>query len=164
MRLSYDNEGFAEQLMCDVSISAETLNDCFMEQAGLYAFYAMQAKKVSTALGLKRVHLDTHSAKLGKEFRKEYIASGIKATEKMIENQIFVTASYVKLNLDIVELKTTETLLRDCLESLKQKKDMMIQLAVQQREEFKGSYSSRVLENPSKSKFTARKPELLEID
>jgi hypothetical protein len=146
MKLNHNDAGFAEQLMADININMAELNEAFMKQASLYVYYAYQIKSVSTELGRKRIHLDTMFAKLAKECRKEYVNAGIKPTEKMIENQIFITSSYVALNLSIVDLKTTETLLRDCLEALKHKKDMLVQLSVSQREEIKGGM--RMLENP----------------
>lgn len=136
-RLTLDQEGFAQQLIRDTSISPEDLDSAFISQASLFAFYAEQSRIANKKVDNFKMRIDMVEAELDKEIRDEAALTSSKITEKSIEQEIKRSERYQKAVMSYNDAKAMAQLLRDSLDALKQRKDMLIQLGNNQREEFR---------------------------
>ncbi|MGZ8172960.1 MAG: hypothetical protein ACXWT0_03855 [Methylobacter sp.] len=136
-RLTIDEPGFSEQMLADVAFSPEDLDSAFIEQASLFAYYAEQSRVASKKLDNLKLRIGVIEAQLDKGIRDEAALSGSKLTEKAIEHGITRDDKYLKAVMAYNDAKATAQMLRDILESFKQRKDMLIHIGLTRRDEVK---------------------------
>lgn len=127
----------------DTKLTEATLDQAMMEQAGLRAFYGSQAAQAEGQHARLKVRFDVLEAKLYDEHRKSLAAGGEKVTEKMVENAVKLDARWSKAKNAVIEAETIASVNKALSVSLADRRDMMIQLGADRREEFKGA--ARVL-------------------
>lgn len=122
----------------DTKLTEATLDQAMMEQAGLRAFYGSQAAQAEAQHSRLKVRFDVLEAKLYDEHRKALAAGGEKVTEKMVENAVKLDPRWAKAKNTLVEAETIASINKSLVISLADRRDMMIQLGADRREEFKG--------------------------
>lgn len=127
----------------DTKLTEATLDQAMMEQAGLRAFYGAQAANAEGQHARLKVRFDVLEAKLYDEHRKNLAAGGEKVTEKMVENAVKLDPRWSKAKNAVIEAETIASVNKALSVSLADRRDMMIQLGADRREEFKGA--ARVL-------------------
>lgn len=138
-RLDFDEEGFVEQIMKDCQPNPDDIDAVFIEQAGLYAYYSVQAANAAKKRDRLKLKRDAVKGKRNMGIRTEQIENGVKVTESMVESLLAQDREYIAAQLAYMEASSTADMIRDCLEALKQRKDSFVQLGVQRREEMKGT-------------------------
>lgn len=133
-KLTIDEEGFAAQMMEDVAFTVENLDKAYIEQASLFCYYAEQSRMASKKMDNFKLRIGTVEADLDRSIRNEAVTTGVKVTEKAIEQSIARDEKYVKCVMAYNDAKATNQLLRDILESFKQRSTMLVQLGSSQRE------------------------------
>lgn len=159
MKLTIAEEGFSTQMLKDVEFSPENLDSAYVEQASLFAYYAEQSRLASKKMDNFKLRINTIEAELDKECRDVAITSGVKITEKAIEQSVTRDEKYIKSVMAYNDAKATHQMLRDILEAFKQRKDMLIQIGLTRRDELKAG-SLRVNEN-SQDELKARRDSLV---
>ena len=132
-----DESGFSDQVMEDVSFTQENINEAYIKQASLFAFYAEQSRMASKKMDNYKLRIGVIEAELDKELRDDAAKSGTKITENAIEQAISRDEKYTKAVMAYNDAKATAQMLRDVLDALKQKKDCLIQVGLTMRDEFK---------------------------
>lgn len=155
-RLTIDEAGFSEQMLKDVEFSPENLDKAYIEQASLYAYYAEQSRLASKKMDNFKLRIATVEAELDRDTRNEAAVSGKKITEKAIEQGINSNEKYIKSVMAYNDAKATHQLLRDILESFKQRSTMLVQLGSNQREALR-STGLKLNESASENLFKARR-------
>lgn len=122
----------------DTKLTEATLDAAMMEQAGLRAFYGSQAAQAEAQHSRLKVRFDVLEAKLYDEHRKALALGGEKVTEKMVENAVKLDARWAKAKNAVIEAETIASINKSLVISLADRRDMMIQLGADRREEFKG--------------------------
>jgi hypothetical protein len=122
----------------DTKLTEATLDQAMMEQAGLRAYYGSQAAQAEAQHARLKVRFDVLEAKLYDEHRKGLAAGGEKVTEKMVENAVKLDARWSKAKNAVIEAETIASVNKSLVISLADRRDMMIQLGADRREEFKG--------------------------
>ncbi len=122
----------------DTKLTEATLDQAMMEQAGLRAYYGSQAAQAEAQHARLKVRFDVLEAKLYDEHRKALAAGGEKVTEKMVENAVKLDPRWAKAKNTLVEAETIASINKSLVISLADRRDMMIQLGADRREEFKG--------------------------
>jgi hypothetical protein len=122
----------------DLHFTAENIDTALIEQAALYAFYAEQAYNADVQASKAKVSLELLESKVDKEIRDDAAASGAKLTEKSIATQMDGDERIIKKKLDYNASKAHASYCRDILEAFRQRRDMVIQIGVSNREERKG--------------------------
>lgn len=136
-----------EQFNKDTKLTEATLDQAMMEQAGLRAFYGSQAAYAEAQHMRLKARFDVLEAKLYDEHRKALAASGEKVTEKMVENAVKLDSRWLQGKNAVIEAETIASVNKSLVISLADRRDMMIQLGADRREEFKGA--TRILEAQS---------------
>lgn len=128
----------------ETKLTEATLDNAMMEQSGLRAYYGSQAAQAEAQHARLKVRFEVLEAKLYDEHRKVLAASGEKVTEKMVENAVKLDGRWLKAKNTVIEAETVAAINKSLVGSLADRRDMMIQLGADRREEFKGA--TRVLE------------------
>lgn len=123
----------------DTKLTEATLDNAMMEQSGLRAFYGSQAAQAEAQHARLKVRFDVLEAKLYDEHRKALAAGTEKVTEKMVENAVKLDPRWVKGKNTVIEADTIAAINKSLGVALADRKDMLVQLGADRREEFKGS-------------------------
>jgi hypothetical protein len=122
----------------DTKLTEATLDAAMMEQSGLRAFYGSQAAQAEAQHARLKVRFEVLEAKLYDEHRKALAAGTEKVTEKMVENAVKLDPRWLKGKNTVIEADTIAAINKSLVISLSDRKDMMVQLGADRREEFKG--------------------------
>jgi hypothetical protein len=122
----------------DTKLTEATLDAAMMEQSGLRAFYGSQAAQAEAQHARLKVRFEVLEAKLYDEHRKSLAAGTEKVTEKMVENAVKLDPRWLKGKNTVIEADTIAAINKSLVISLADRKDMMVQLGADRREEFKG--------------------------
>lgn len=134
----------------DLKIDSANINEAFCNQPALYAWWATVAAQAKALADRKRLEVDrqeeylkkTLMGELDAEVRQELEMNGEKITESKVLNGIYVHPSYKEelatlysLRDELQELQEQCTTLDTAREALNQRKDMLISLGAQLRQE-----------------------------
>lgn len=137
------------QFRTDTKVTEATLDVCMIEQNGLRAYYGVQAANAEAQASRLDARFDVVEATLYDQHRKELAASGEKTTEKMIDAAVKMDPRWLKGKNLVIEADTIAAINKSLVESLKDRRDMIIQLGADRRDEYKGA--ARVLEQKNAS-------------
>lgn len=123
----------------ETRVSETTLDDCFMQQAGLVATYVAQHAHSEAQAARVKLQVEIAEAKLYDMHRKELAKGADKVTEKMVENAVRTDLKYAAIQVRLIEAESIAAINKGLVESLKQRRDMLIQLGADRREDGKGT-------------------------
>lgn len=127
----------AAEFSKDMQIGVD-LDEAFRNQGALFAYYAQISADASREMENKKLRLDIIEARVAKEKRQEYAETGTRCTEKLLAEETMLSKDFIKARIDYNEARAKAELLKSCLEALKQRKDMIVQMGAAAREEAKG--------------------------
>lgn len=122
----------------DIAINPVDLDNAFLTQASLFAHYATQAARAVEQMDNLKLTLDVREAQLRTEHRNTFLESGVKVTESMIDSAVMVDPRYIKVRKAYNESKGVVEMLKGATEAFRQRRDMIVQIGVNNREERKG--------------------------
>lgn len=125
-------------LSSDLEIDPINLNHGFLRQAALFSYYAHLHVAAMRREAKTKLMLEIEEAKLAKMIRDKLAEDGVKSTEKMIEQEISRSASYIKAANAYNEARADTALAHGAVEAFRHRRDMLVQLGANQREEMKG--------------------------
>lgn len=134
----------------DLRIDSANINEAFCEQPAKYAWWATVAAQAKALVDRKKLEVDrkddyirkTLIGELDVEVRQELEMNGEKVTETKVTNNIYCHPRYKEETDELYELKSELNTLQQNLttleiakESMNQRKDMLISLGAQLRQE-----------------------------
>ena len=128
-----------KQFQKDVSINPVDMDSNLIQQAALFAQYAVKHADAQTLEGRRRLKRDIIKAQVDKKVRDQLASEGGKVTEAIVTSKINQDKDYVNHQLALNEAKANTALGWAALEAFRQRRDMVIQLCVAAREEGKGT-------------------------
>jgi hypothetical protein len=123
----------------DTAISEVNLDDQMMKQAGLRAYYGAQAARAEAQAGRVKARFEVVEATLYNHHRKELNKSAEKVTEKAIENAVKLDPRWIKAKNTVIEAESIASINKSLVFSLQDRRDMIIQLGADRRDEMKGA-------------------------
>lgn len=123
----------------ETSISDVDLDRCMIEQNGLRSFYGTNAARAEAQANRLKVKFEVIEAKIYEEQRRLAAEDGEKITEKMLENRVKSTELWLKAKLMVIDAQGVSDINRALVESLKDRKDMLVQLGADRRGEMQGA-------------------------
>lgn len=141
---------FSEKLEKDLKFQPENLNQAYIEQASKFAFWATLAVQAKSKVDKKKLEIEQQDdfikkmlvGKLDPVVRRQLEDNSEKVTEAKVTNGIYVHPEYVaacnklyKLQEDLWELQLQWNLLSTAKDALVQRKDMIISLGANLRQE-----------------------------
>jgi hypothetical protein len=132
-----------EQFRDDTRVTEVNLDKCMIEQNGLRAYYGAQAARAEAQAARVKAKFEVVEATLYDKHRKVLAASGEKTTEKMVENAVKMDQLWIKAKNTVIEAESIASINKGLVQSLADRRDMIIQLGADRRDEYKGA--ARVL-------------------
>lgn len=132
-----------DQFRRDTRVTEATLDSAMFEQSGLRAYYGTMAANAEAQAARMKAKFEVVEATLYDHHRKQMAASGEKTTEKMVENAVRLDPRWINAKNLLIESETIASINKCLVESLKDRRDMIIQLGADRRDEYKGA--ARVL-------------------
>lgn len=139
----------------DLSFSPNTIDDAMMTQASLFAHYATQAAKAQLQADRLKSQVELIEALIDKEIRDEAADSGRKITEALVEKTIRLDSRYQDAVSNYNEAKMVATMTKSVTEAFTQRRDMLVQIGKDLREERSGSHDVQVRADLAKEKIAA---------
>lgn len=137
-RPGYGDSGFVQQMMKDAKIADASFEEACRSQAGLFAFYAEQSRIASKKELDLKLRIETQEGIAYEKLRNKYEKEGKKITEKALDQELSRDPELIKLRMRHNEVKTDAQMLRDFLEALRQKRDMLVHIGLSRRDEKRG--------------------------
>lgn len=131
----------------DLAISTANLSDAMMIQAALFAEYGMYAADAANQVDVVDMLLESTEATVYKLLRDEAAKAGEKVTEAQLEKMVAKHKSVVAMKQALNAAKRIEAQAKIALESLRHKRDMLVQLGATSREEMKGEVVTTLRHN-----------------
>lgn len=127
-----------EKFVRDTRISEVDLDKAFFEQSSLRAYYgALAAEYESFANRLETV-VEAKEAVLAREIRAQALNENKKLSEKMVEELVRSDPKWIKMKNAVYEAQAQATIAKAFVQSLIDRRDMLIQLGADRRDESKG--------------------------
>ncbi len=123
----------------ETRVSETNLDKCMIEQAGHRAYYGEQAARAEAQHARLKVRFEVLEAQLYDKHRKLLVASGEKTTEKQVENAVKLDPKWLAGKNTVIEAETIAAVNKSLVDSLKDRRDMIIQLGADRRDEGKGA-------------------------
>lgn len=122
----------------ETAVSDTNLDNCMMEQNSLRAYYGEQAAHSEAQASRIKMRFEVAEATLYDKHRKALALIGEKTTEKMIETAVKTDPLWARAKNTLIEAETIASINKSLVESLKDRKDMIVQLGADRRDEYKG--------------------------
>jgi hypothetical protein len=138
----------AEQLAADTNLNGADLNDSFLNQSGLMAFYSTLLAKAGYQTGEFKLKRDVQMAIVSKEFR-ENPPSDKKLTESALSELVLTDKRVQAVKAAYLRAEEVEAVIKGAVEALRHRKDMVVQLGAASREEAKGAVRMKMTSDTS---------------
>lgn len=128
-----------DQFQKDTRVSDIHLDQCMIEQNSLRAYYSTQAAYAEAQASRIKARFEVIEATLYDKHRKEAAASGEKTTVQMVESAVKMDPRWLSAKNTVIEGETLAAINKGLVESLKDRKDMLVQMGADRRDEGKGA-------------------------
>lgn len=141
----------------DLFVNDSDLNEEFIKQAGSFAWYAVLCAEAESYRDKLKFELEVLEADLDKQVREEIELRGDKVTEKVVNSEVLRKQEYKDAKEELLEANRRLGIMKAIKEGMVQKKDMLISLGANMRNE--NDSNLRILQEKadSKTKVTASK-------
>lgn len=127
------------QIKRDLEVTALDLNTAMIRQPALFAHYAGLAARLDREVNKWEHFSEVLEAKLDREIRDNAVKEGIKYTETQIKSLCRVDGRMVKAQMKVNEAREAASIAKSTAEAFRHRRDMLVQLAFNYREENKGT-------------------------
>jgi hypothetical protein len=127
-----------QKLRDDLEIDPRDLSMSMMRQAGLFAYYCTVAAQAEKQMGQMEQLQEIIEARLDKKVRDAAVAAGTKITEAQVKAQIALEPKAIAIRTAVNKARMVASICKSGADSFRHRRDMMIQLALNDREERKG--------------------------
>jgi hypothetical protein len=140
-----------DQMITDCAINLSDLDGAFIAQSSLVAYYASRHADAIRQSERLKLMLEVTEARAAKTYREEALAAGEKTTEARISQEVTLNTTVVKARMALIDARQVTDVLKGACDSLRQKRDMLIQLGVDRRDERRGDARLNDIDEASKS-------------
>lgn len=131
------------ELQEDLKFSEHNIDDAMMNQASLYSHYATQGAKAQLQADRCKSQLELIEALIDKELRDEAAENGTKITEAALTKAVKLDSRYQKAVANVSESKMIASMTKSTTEAFGQRRDMLVQIGKDLREERLGELRIR---------------------
>ena len=127
------------QFIEETRINETNLDDAFQKQSSLRAYYGAVAAEADSIAARRKMAVEVVEAKLYKKYRDQAATDGVKITEAALTAQIKSDPVWLETKKLHIEAQAHADLARSFVASLADRRDMLIQLGADRRDESKGT-------------------------
>lgn len=135
----------------ETAVNPNDLDTCFVQQSSLRAFYNTQSAEAESQAARIKLRFDIIEAKLYDKHRRELTATVAKPTEKMVENAVKCDPLWLQAKERVIDAETIANINKGLSMSLADRRDMLIQLGANQRDESKGQLRMQAVREANES-------------
>lgn len=132
-----------EKLHDDLSVNPADLSTAYVQHASLFAWYCEQYRQAQFQADKMDNQEKLVYAKIETGVRNQATIDAEKITEATVKSRVLLDPRYQKIVQLKLEAEMIAGMTKDATEAFKQRRDMLIQLGSDAREEFKGSMRMR---------------------
>ena len=121
--------------MNDIKIDENNLSMEMANQAANFLYVAEQAAKAEAVYDTIKFAMDQLVAELDMEVREKATDAGKKITEKLVEMEVERDQRHKDMKLRVIKVKAEMNMVKAKRDAWYQRKDMLIQLAIKERNE-----------------------------
>lgn len=129
----------ADKLQDDLNFTTTNISLAMTRQAALFAHYSRFSAEATYQSDRCKQQVDLLYANLDQQFRDSMTTAGTKFTEKTLESLIIKDTSYQEAQTRAHEARAIAKMVETTAESFKHRKDMLIQVGADLRQEKSGS-------------------------
>lgn len=118
-----------------LNLRTKNVNECFMEHAELFAWYATAYELALDVEIRAKDALSRLYARVDAQARDAARSAGVKMTEKMVENTVITDPQYVAEQEKYLDAKRNTGLLKAAKDAMIHRRDMLIQMGATYRAE-----------------------------
>lgn len=122
----------------DLKVNEHNLDLSMMTHAGQFAYYASLAAKAQFQMDQLEQLRDIVAARLDKKIRDAAVVEGRKVTEAQVKAEIALEPDTIAINTAVNKAKMVAAVCKSHAEAFRQRKDMLVSMAINNREEKKG--------------------------
>lgn len=131
-------------------LTIEDINEAHIDQAGKFAFWASVSEVAKANVEMAKADMETAEAEADEKARKYLEMEGIKITEKAVERAIKGESSFVDAQKKYLQAKRNAGVLKSVAEAFEHRKEMIIGLGANHRQEYDGSRELRTMKEKAK--------------
>lgn len=139
------------KLKADLDFNETNISTAMMKQASLFAHYATLAHQAQFQADRADQQVDLVEAKLYQQYRDSFATAGEKPTEAMIKASITKDDRYQKALLRKSEAKAIADMVKAAADSFRHRRDMLIQVGADLRQEILGNLRTKETTHPGKA-------------
>ncbi|UBM12719.1 hypothetical protein [Cupriavidus metallidurans] len=127
-----------EQVRADVAFNPTDLDAAIIQHAAKFAYYAEQGVQARRQFERVKAAVEVLETQLDAYYRKKLADEGAKVTEKMVESAVKMDSRWLAAQYRLADAKAIQGSCESVAESLRQRKDMLVQTSVDRRIEREG--------------------------
>lgn len=135
-----------EQLTMDLQYSLANITDAMYRQDKFAAHYGVLAAKAQREVGIAKIRQQTTEAKVYKDLRQKFADENKKPTEAQLKAEVEVDKRTIDVKRQMNDATYYAELGRVCVESFRQRRDMLTQISKHDLEDRKGEMSMGLIE------------------
>jgi len=120
-----------------VALDNSGLDYTLNQLPAIYGYVAMLLGEAKHAMDLAEVELEQQEARLRKEIREDMKKQGAKITEKTLDAEVILAPGYIVKRVEYLDATTKFNLVKNLLTTIEYKKDMVVQISANTRNEKK---------------------------
>lgn len=132
---------YASKLKEDLFVNRNDLSEAFAQHAERFAWYATCYELSQDKLARLEAELKRAYAVLDHEARGTLAMSGVKTTEKMVENTVITDPRYIELQEEVFAAQKQVGLLKAARDAMIHRRDMLISMGATYRAEVRSDPS-----------------------
>lgn len=126
------------QLRTDLEVDERDISLSMMRQSGLFAYYSTLAAQAQRQLDQMEQLEEIIAARLDKKARDNALSSGSKITEAQVKAFVALEPKAIAIRRAVNEARMVASICKSAADSFRHRRDMLIQLSFNGREERKG--------------------------
>lgn len=131
------------QLKIDLEFNQTNISTAMTRQAALFAHYSTLSAQAQFQADRADQQVDLVEAQLDQQYRDSFASAGTKITENVIKAAITKDSKYQAALTRKHEAKAIAEMVRSAADSFRHRRDMLIQVGADLREEMKGKVQTR---------------------
>lgn len=131
----------SEEMIDARTVNPDQLEQLMPKQVSDFAVASYRLSLAHKQTQMIDLELETLQARLYRMYRNKLIEKGDKPTEKLIDSYIKANEQYIELSRKLFDAEAIEGINKGIVSALVQRKDIIVQMAVNRREEIKSRIS-----------------------
>jgi len=138
IKIKLDDRIYETNHQEELKIARETIDQDMIEQAPLYAWYAVLVAMLDDVVGNKKLDLAVLESELYDKYKKEALEISAKVTDKAVDAKVKQDEKFMAATIDLLTAKKNYAIFNAITKAFEHRKEMLINLGAKFRKEMDG--------------------------